>query len=134
MIAVLERPRKSSVMTVIDRLLAYLDERARTQTWLASRTGIDQSSISRVLRGAQRLYFDQAIEIAKALDVSLDDLAGIPTPSNEKPPEASTIDQIVKSLGYEEALRRLVREPGPVFGPASTDRKPEEDQRRTGTR
>lgn len=126
----------SGRMTLAERLAKLMHESDRSQVWLERQTGISQSAISRVLRGDQRLYFDQAAEIAKALDVSLDELAGLPPRAHEKAPELSAINAIVKSLGHEEALKRLLREPGPAFGPPVKEDggDAEGGYRRTGTR
>lgn len=127
MLAVLAPRVTFGRMTVIERISNYLDKRSRTQTWLAEQTGFDQSSISRVLRGAQRLYFDQAIAICKALD----ELAGLPPKAQERTPEETIILKMVETLGFERAMRRLMNEDGVTFGPASSATQ---FDRRTGTK
>lgn len=118
-------------MTIAERVSRLMHERDRSQSWLEKQTGISQSAISRFLRGEQRLYFDQAVAISAALEVSLDELAGLPPKAQERTPEESTILKMVETLGFEKAMRRLMHEDGVTFGPASTAAQSE---RRTGTR
>ncbi len=53
-------------------LLAKLVPLIGNQSALSRKTGIAQSAISEILSGKRRPYFDQLVEIAKALEVSLD--------------------------------------------------------------
>lgn len=111
-------------MTIAERIEELLHTRRRSQAWLGEAAGMTQSSISRVLRGEQRLYLDQASAIAKALDVSLDELASeSPTsavdatrPNSPEPsPEEWVVLKVVRRLGLaaDEAIERLMRPPGP---------------------
>lgn len=61
--------------TINGELGEKLSKLIDNQSELSRRTGIAQSSISQIMAGKRRAYFDQIVEIAKALDVSLDYLA-----------------------------------------------------------
>lgn len=52
--------------------LAKLLPLISNQSAVSRKTGIAQSAISEILAGKRRPYFDQMVEISKALDVSLD--------------------------------------------------------------
>jgi len=98
-------------MTTHERLDALLLMRGKSQSWLGAETGMGQSAISRVLRGEQRLYLDQAIKICDALEVTLEDLTGHEpvgeATKKEQSPDVATILRIAETLGFDEALRRL---------------------------
>lgn len=99
------------MMTVVERLEALMHIRDRSQAWLGEMVGMPQSSISKVLRGEQRLYLDQAMKIADALEVSLEELTGHEpigeAQKKEQSPDVATILRIAETLGFEETLRRL---------------------------
>lgn len=108
-------------MTPTERILGILERLDRSQAWLADKAGLDATMISRVLNGKQRLYFDQAVSICLALDISLDELAGLEPKAQQRTPEESKILGMIELLGYERATKRLMREEGAVFGPPSTE-------------
>jgi DNA-binding XRE family transcriptional regulator len=50
----------------------------RTQSWLAARVGVDQSTISRIERGSYRMNADLLVALAAALDVEVEVLFAFP--------------------------------------------------------
>lgn len=50
----------------------------RSQTWLARRVGVDQTTISRIERGGYRLSPELMVGLAVALDAELSDLFAFP--------------------------------------------------------
>jgi len=99
-------------MTFAEKLELLIDRLGSSQSKLFRKTGIAQSAISEMTRKVRRPYFDQVQEIAAALKVSLDDLADddLYTPPQARNPltvEQQTILEIVASLGYSEAMKRL---------------------------
>jgi transcriptional regulator with XRE-family HTH domain len=105
---------------------------------LARLSQVSDSEISRILQGKSRPGLDNALRLAKAVGVSLDFLAddeievepAAPadplSPEERKilnivpkvgPPEALTILENVRFLGYEVAMSRLVGADKPVIEP-----------------
>ena len=121
-------------MELATRIAKLLDEREQSQSWLARKTGIDQSSLSKVISGKQRLYADQLAEIAAVLGVSPNELLGVPTQPAELPPEEFAALAVVRELGPKEAMKRLLRPPGTVFGPVEPQSGYKDDQKKTGTK
>ncbi len=77
------------------RLAEALRIRGRSQRWLSINAHVSQASVSAYLNGVhKRLALEVWIRIAKALDISLDWLAGLP------PREAAIL-----SVEEEELLR-----------------------------
>ncbi len=70
-------------MDVGKRLQQLRRERGYTQIKMQMLTGIDQSDYSKIERGHRYYTFEQCIKIAKALDTSMDYLAGL---TDEKAP------------------------------------------------
>ena len=60
------------------RLDQVLTSRQWTQGQLATYSGVGQSHISQIIRGLKTPRLDVAAALARALDVSLDWLAGLP--------------------------------------------------------
>lgn len=70
-------------MDIGKRLQDLRRERGYTQIKMQMLTGIDQSDYSKIERGHRYYTFEQCIKIAKALDTSMDYLAGL---TDEKAP------------------------------------------------
>ena len=62
---------------IMSRLRDLRKERGYTQLKMQMLTGIDQSDYSKIERGVRYYTFEQCISIAKALDTSMDYLAGL---------------------------------------------------------
>ena len=67
----------------MDRLKALRKERGYTQVKMQMLTGIDQSDYSKIESGKRYYTFEQCKRIAKALNTSMDYLAGL---TDEKKP------------------------------------------------
>ncbi len=65
------------------RLKELRKERGYTQVKMQMLTGIDQSDYSKIERGVRYYTFEQCVKIAKALNTSMDYLAGL---TDEKEP------------------------------------------------
>ena len=61
----------------MSRLKDLRIKRGYTQTKMQMITGIDQSDYSKIERGSRYMTFEQCIKIAKALETSMDYLAGL---------------------------------------------------------
>ena len=70
----------------MSRLRDLRKERGYTQLKMQMLTGIDQSDYSKIERGVRYFTFEQCVSIAKALDTSMDYLAGL-TDQKEPYPE-----------------------------------------------
>ena len=76
----------------MNRLRELRKERGYTQVKMQMLTGIDQSDYSKIERGIRYYTFEQCVSIAKALDTSMDYLAGLtnckePYPRTEEIPQ-----------------------------------------------
>lgn len=71
----------------MSRLKDLRKERGYTQIKMQMLTGIDQSDYSKIENGKRYYTFEQCKKIAKALDTSMDYLAGI---TDEKKPYPRT--------------------------------------------
>ena len=92
-------------MEVRKRLAALLEMRGWSQGKLASRTGISRSHITMFLNGQRHdMGFSRMAAIARALDVSLDWLAGLPkrNPSELEPDEAELLELYRSLPEYEK--------------------------------
>lgn len=88
----------------VEQLLA---SRQWTQGQLSAYSGIGQSHISQVIRGLKTPRLDVAMALARALDVSLDWLAGLPPqePGILEPDE----EELLKAYkALDEAHRKVV--------------------------
>lgn len=54
------------------KIRQYLEEKGIKQTFLAEKTGLTNSTISDMLRGARKIYTTEYFKICKALDVPFD--------------------------------------------------------------
>ncbi len=68
---------------IMSRLKELRKERGYTQVKMQMLTGIDQSDYSKIENGKRYYTFEQCVKIAKALNTSMDYLAGL---TNEKKP------------------------------------------------
>lgn len=110
-----EIPEQAAISARLDAAIGRYGKGGKSQQDLADETGIAQSSISAMTRGARVPYFWQAIRLAKATGTSLAWLAGAdeeapapgPDPGDEK------VLWVIHSLRLspEEAVRRLYCEP-----------------------
>lgn len=64
--------------TFAQSLAALLDKSGWTQKQAAEKFGVSQANVSRWLNGGHEPSFEMLIQIASALGVSLDELAGTP--------------------------------------------------------
>ncbi len=71
----------------MSRLKDLRKEKGYTQIKMQMLTGIDQSDYSKIENGKRYYTFEQCKKIAKALDTSMDYLAGL---TNEKKPYPRT--------------------------------------------
>lgn len=69
--------------TVAAEIRAELARQQRSVKWLSAQTGISPSSLSRKINGSRALSIDEAVSIARALEVTLDQLISttIPAPA-----------------------------------------------------
>ena len=68
---------------IMSRLKELRKEKGYTQIKMQMLTGIDQSDYSKIERGVRYYTFEQCVKIAKALNTSMDYLAGL---TDEKKP------------------------------------------------
>lgn len=71
---------------VMSRLRDLRIERGYTQIKMQMLTGIDQSDYSKIERGVRYYTFEQCVKIAKALNTSMDYLAGLTDQKEPYPP------------------------------------------------
>jgi transcriptional regulator with XRE-family HTH domain len=110
-------------MELVQKLTRLMEARRLSQADVARAAGMQQTAISRVLSGKQRLYLDQAQRIADFLSVGVDYLADDtqdePRPLN---PESSLTEderailRLSRLLDPEQALLRLATEPVVRYG------------------
>ncbi len=70
----------------MSRLKDLRIERGYTQIKMQMLTGIDQSDYSKIERGVIYYTFEQCVKIAKALNTSMDYLAGLTDQKEPYPP------------------------------------------------
>ena len=58
-------------VSVGTKLNTYLKEHGISQTWLSSKTGIEQNKISNILNDKRKLTADELVVIASALNLDL---------------------------------------------------------------
>lgn len=71
---------------IMSRLKDLRIERGYTQIKMQMLTGIDQSDYSKIERGVRYYTFEQCVKIAKALNTSMDYLAGLTDQKDPYPP------------------------------------------------
>lgn len=71
---------------IMSRLKDLRIERGYTQIKMQMLTGIDQSDYSKIERGIRYYTFEQCVKIAKALNTSMDYLAGLTDQKEPYPP------------------------------------------------
>lgn|GEM_PF-113757 len=71
---------------IMNRLKELRKERGFTQLKMQMLTGIDQSDYSKIERGVRYYTFEQCVKIAKALNTSMDYLAGLTDVKEPYPP------------------------------------------------
>lgn len=92
-----------------EKLARMIELRGISQSRLARETGIAQPKISAMSAGKQRPYMDQAIKLARALDVPLDWLADDDQDELPQPdPDAEDLAFLVRKLGAAEVVRRAL--------------------------
>jgi transcriptional regulator with XRE-family HTH domain len=89
-----------------ERLAAALKLRSLKQADLANKLNISQTTISKIIKGAQYLDFDLAVKACEILDISLDWLAyGIdsePKPPFYRNPERQRIEYLMSVMEKAE--------------------------------
>ena len=71
---------------IMNRLKELRIERGYTQVKMQMLTGIDQSDYSKIERDVRYYTFEQCVKIAKALNTSMDYLAGLTDVKGPYPP------------------------------------------------
>ena len=70
----------------MSRLKELRKERGYTQIKMQMLTGIDQSDYSKIETGKRYLSFEQCVKIARALNTSMDYIAGLTDQKEPYPP------------------------------------------------
>lgn len=101
-------------MDTMQKIARMLSIRGMRQTDLARATGIRDSRFTQLGQDNGKLRLPEALRIARALGVTLDYLAD---PELDEPPETLSVEElgllrIIRALGHDEALKRLLRPPG----------------------
>jgi transcriptional regulator with XRE-family HTH domain len=86
-----------------------LESMGWSQSELARRCGISTSAMSRYLSGERTPSLLDAAQISRVLGISLDKLSGLP--SDVVNQEEREILRVVRTVGTQESLRRLVQAP-----------------------
>lgn len=66
--------KNTAMSRFTDNVLAILDDRGTTITWLAAECGISRPNLSKILNGREGVTLERAERIAEALSVELSDL------------------------------------------------------------
>lgn len=98
----------------MEKITILLERRGMRQADLSRATGIRESRLTQLGQSDGKLRVPEALKIARALGVPLDFLAD---DEMTEPPESLSADdqtllRITRGLGYDEALKRLLRAPG----------------------
>lgn len=75
----------------MDRLKKLRKEKGFTQVKIQMLTGIDQSDYSKIETGKRYYTYEQCIKIAKALNTSMDYLAGLTDQKEPYPPSKEKV-------------------------------------------
>jgi transcriptional regulator with XRE-family HTH domain len=89
-------------------VIAAMERRGWDQPQLAERSGVSQSSISRMLNGQQAPKLDSAAKLAKALDLSLDELAGLRASRESLTSAERTLIDFARMAGVDNVVAALV--------------------------
>lgn len=123
----------------MEKIWKLLEKRGMSAAELSRATGIRQSRLSQLGKDDGKLRLPEALRIARALGTSLEYLADPemdepPAHVGQESPVWITIRTIAEEIGGQEAVRRLLRPPGPVFGdlPARPGEPKLEPRRGTG--
>ena len=120
----------------MEKIALWLKRRGLSQADLSRATGIRESRLTQLGHANGKLRLPEALRIARVLGVSLDYLAD---PELTEPPERFSADELsvlrmVRTVGMDEALRRLMRVPGQhdvaLIEQPGTHAEPEKSQRR----
>jgi transcriptional regulator with XRE-family HTH domain len=95
-----------SVVPFGQRLQELLDARGpeASQAWLAKRSGVDRSLISRVVKGKREATIETLECLAPALDLKLPDLVC----GTDAEPRLREGDGLVRRADYDEAVSRFI--------------------------
>lgn len=110
------------IMGYAERLQRLCALRGLDQSALASKVGLSKSSISRIMSGAQEPKLRLAYDLARVLGVTLDYLVadapelGINEHMVMVTEDELMILKIVRRLGYDVAINRLLNVPAPSSG------------------
>lgn len=123
----------------MEKVWKLLEKRGMLAADLSRTTGIRESRLSQLGKDDGKLRLPEALRIARALGTTIEYLADPemdepPVHAGQESPVWITIKTITDEIGEQEALRRLLRPPGPVFGdvPARSGEPKLEPRRGTG--
>jgi transcriptional regulator with XRE-family HTH domain len=103
-------------MDVIDKLISLALEKGWSQAKLEKRAGLAQGRLSKWKDDIGKPYWHQVVACAKALDVPLGRLVD-GDPAAEMTEDDRFILRLARSVGFEEAGRRLAVSPERVGPP-----------------
>lgn len=96
-------------LTIGEKLLLLYELRRTNQARVSSQVGLRQQDLSKVETGIRRLTLQEALRVARVLDVPMDwlcdDDATLPVPS--RPGEETKLLEIARAMPYEIARARL---------------------------
>lgn len=123
-------------MGIMQKIRAVLDERHLKPADLARMTGFAPARFTKWFRGEGVPSVYQALEIARALNVPLmwlaDDERKCPPPAGLEDDER-TILRMARSLGYDEAIQRLmIARELPKFEPGGGEAPPGPNKKQAG--
>ena len=83
-------------------LVKIMEEKGINQAQLCKLSGIATSAMSHYVRGETEPSFTKVIAIAKALNVSVDDLAGKPKPFAALSPDERELVRLCRSMSQDD--------------------------------